>query len=187
MRPEGESNVKLKKVLIGISAAAFMTGAALAADAGVKAGVTVNDTSGNPVGTVESVSGDLAVVSTGTHKVSLPLSAFGQGDKGPIIAMTKAQLDAAASGAQANAKAELKAQLTKGATIYGPDGAPVGTIDETDAQFATLNVGDQKVKLPLDSFAKGSQGATIGMTAAQLKAAVSGAAAQQSGGTANGG
>jgi hypothetical protein len=101
--------------------------------------------------------------------------------------MTKAQLDAAASGAQANAKAELKAQLTKGATIYGPDGAPVGTIDETDAQFATLNVGDQKVKLPLDSFAKGSQGATIGMTAAQLKAAVSGAAAQQSGGTANGG
>ena len=42
--------MKLKKVLIGISAAAFMTGAALAADVGVKAGVTVNDTSGNPVG-----------------------------------------------------------------------------------------------------------------------------------------
>lgn len=167
----------LKRVLIGMSAAALMAGAAMAADAGVKAGATVNDTTGNPVGTIESVNGDLAVVSTGTNKVSLPVSAFGQGDKGPIIAMTKAQLDAAASGAKASAQAELKSQLASGATVYGPDGAPVGNVDAVDAQFATLMVGDLKVKLPLDSFAKGDKGATIGMTAAQLKAAAGGTTA----------
>lgn len=173
----------LKKVFLGISAVALMSGAALAVDASVKAGAAVSDTSGNPVGTIESVSGDLAVVSTGTNKVSLPVSAFGQGEKGPIIAMTKAQLDAAASGAKADAKADLTAQLTAGASVYGSDGAVVGTVDSTDAQFATLNLGDQKVKLPLDSFGKGAQGAVIGMTAAELKAAV-GASGQQAAATA---
>lgn len=174
-----------KKVLIGISAAALMSGAAIAAVAGIKAGATVNDTSGNPVGTIESVNGDLAVVSTGANKVSLPLSAFGQGEKGPIIAMSKTQLDAAASGAKANATAELKAQLVKGTTVYGSNGASIGTIDQVDAQFATLAIGDQKVKLPLDAFAKGTQGPMIGMTAEELKAAAGGAAAQQSAATAN--
>jgi hypothetical protein len=171
--------VNFRKVLIGISTAALMSGAALAANAAVKAGAQVNDTSGAPVGTIESVSGDLAVVSTGTNKVSLPVSAFGQGEKGPIIAMTKAQLDAAASGAKASAEAELKGQLTQGASVYGPDGAVAATVDSVDAQFATLAVGEQKVKLPLDSFSKGSQGAVIGMTGAELKAAA-GASASQS-------
>lgn len=169
--------MSFKKVLIGISAATLMAGGAMAANTAVKAGASVNDTSGNLVGTIESVNGDLAVVSTGTNKVSLPVSAFGQGDKGPIIAMTKAQLDAAASGAKADAKQEVAAQLTAGASVYGSDGAVVGTVDSTDAQFATVNVGEQKVKLPLDSFSKGAQGAVIGMTGAELKAAVGAQAA----------
>lgn len=176
----------LRKVLIGISATALMGGAAIAADAGVKAGAAVSDTSGAPVGTIEAVNGDLAVVSTGTNKVSLPVSAFGQGEKGPIIAMTKAQLDAAAGGAKANAQAELKAQLTSGASVYGSDGTLVGKVDQVDAQFVTLAMGDQKVKLPLDSFAKGTQGPAIGMTAAELKAAA-GAGAQQSAATTSSG
>jgi len=171
--------VSMKKVFLGISAAALLSGAALAAGAGVKAGAAVSDTSGNPVGTIESVSGDLAVVSTGTNKVSLPVSSFGQGTKGPIIAMTKAELDAAASGAQANARNELIAQLTAGASVYGSDGASVGTVDAADAQFVTLNLGDQKAKLPIESFSKGAQGPVIGMTAADLKAAVGGASGQQ--------
>lgn len=164
----------LKKVFLGISAAALMSGVAYAADAGVKAGAVVSDPSGGQVGTIESVNGDLAVVSTGTNKVSLPLSAFGQGAKGPVISMTKAQLDTAASGAQANAKNELAAQLKAGASVYGSDGATVGTVDSADAQFVTLNLGDQKAKLPLESFSKGAQGPVIGMTAAELKAAVGG-------------
>ncbi len=170
--------MRMKNLFLGISAAALLGGAALAADAGVKAGAAVSDTSGNPVGTIESVNGDLAVVSTGTTKVSLPVSSFGQGAKGPILAMTKAELDAAASGAQANAKSELAAQLKAGASVYGSDGASVGTVESADAQFVTLNLGDQKAKLPLESFSKGAQGPVIGMTAAELKAAI-GASGQQ--------
>jgi preprotein translocase subunit YajC len=178
--------VTLKKVFIGISAAAMLSGAAFAADASVKAGAAVSDTSGAAVGTIESVNGDLAVVSTGTNKVSLPVSAFGKGDKGPVIAMTKAQLDAAAGGAKADAKAELMTQLNTGSLVYGSDGAAVGTVESTDAQFATLKIGEQKVKLPLESFSKGAQGAVIGMTAAELKAAV-GASTQQSAAATTGG
>ncbi|MGE3746755.1 MAG: hypothetical protein AB7G25_13800 [Sphingomonadaceae bacterium] len=166
-----ESFVELKKFFIGFSAAALLSGAALAADAGVKVGAAVSDTAGNPVGTIDSVSGDLAVVSTGTNKVSLPVSSFGLGTKGPIIALTKAQLDAAANSAKADAKAELMAQLTQGATVFGSAGSAIGSIDAVDTQFVTVMVDDQKVKLPIESFSKGAQGAVIGMTADELKAA----------------
>jgi len=67
----------------------------------VVVGAAVSDTSGNPVGTIEQVQGDLAVLSTGTNKVSLPISSFGAGEKGPVLAMTKAEVDAAAAGAAA--------------------------------------------------------------------------------------
>ena len=68
--------------------------AATAAD--VKAGVSVYDQKGGLVGKVESVSAKGAVVSTGTVKASIPVSSFAKGDKGLIISMTKAELDASA-------------------------------------------------------------------------------------------
>jgi hypothetical protein len=67
---------------------------ATAAD--VKAGVTVHDQKGGVVGKIESVDSEGAVVSTGTTKAKIPLSAIGKGDKGLMIAMTKSELDAAA-------------------------------------------------------------------------------------------
>src|SRR4051812_35999932 len=66
---------------------------ATAAD--VKAGVTVHDQKGGVVGKIESVDSEGAVVSTGTTKAKIPLSAIGKGDKGLMIAMTKSELDAA--------------------------------------------------------------------------------------------
>ena len=46
---------------------------------------------------------ELAVVNTGTVKVSIPVSSFAKNDKGLVIAMTKAGIDAAAqSQAEAN-------------------------------------------------------------------------------------
>ena len=103
-----------KSVLAGALAAAAFTMPAIAQTAGAAAnvtvGATVSDTSGNPVGTIEAVNGDLAVLSTGANKVSLPLSSFGAGTKGPVIAMTKAEVDAAAAGAAAAAKADAAAQ-----------------------------------------------------------------------------
>lgn len=173
---EMEFVVNLRKLALGFTGALMMAGAAHAA--GPTAGATVYDTQGGVVGTIEGVKGDLATVSTGKNKVSVPVSAFGTGEKGPVLAMTRDQLDAAASGAKADAAAELKAQLAPGQTIYDTAGMTVGTVESSDAEFVTITVDDQKVKVPVNAFTKGEKGATIGMTAAQVKAAAAAGAAQ---------
>ncbi len=60
-----------------------------------KAGDQVYDTTGAVVGTVESVSGSNFVISTGTNKATLPMSALASGANGLTISMTKAQLNSA--------------------------------------------------------------------------------------------
>ena len=171
-----------KSILAGaMAAAAFAIPATVqAADAGanVTAGATVSDTAGNPVGTIEQVSGDLAVLSTGTNKVSLPLTSFGAGAKGPVIAMTRAEVDAAALGAAAAAKAELVAQLSKGAAVSDTTGGKVGTVEAVEGEFATIATANSKVRLPLTAFAKGPTGPVIAMTAAEIDAAAKSAAPQ---------
>ena len=143
----------------------------------VAVGAAVSDTSGNPVGTIEQVQGDLAVLSTGTHKVSLPISSFGAGEKGPVLAMTKAEVDAAASGAAAASQAELAASLAKGAQVSDTAGAKVGTIEAVEGEFAVIATANSKVRLPLSAFAKGANGPVIAMSAAELDAAAKSAAA----------
>jgi len=71
--------------------------AATAAD--VKKGVVVHDAKGGRIGTVESVSGKDAVVSTGTARASIPISSFAKDDKGLVLATTKADIDAQAKAA----------------------------------------------------------------------------------------
>ena len=65
-----------------------------------KAGDTVYDTSGQAVGTVESVSDGNFVISTGSSKATLSLASLGTGPNGPTISMTKAQLEAAIAQAK---------------------------------------------------------------------------------------
>ena len=67
----------------------------------VKAGDTVYDPSGASVGTIQAIEGDAAVLSTGSATVRIPASAISQGTKGPTIALTKAELEAEATKAQA--------------------------------------------------------------------------------------
>jgi hypothetical protein len=69
--------------------------AATAAD--VKKGVAVYDQKGGTVGTVESVSAKGAVVATGKVRVPIPVSSFAKNDKGLVISLTKAELDAQAA------------------------------------------------------------------------------------------
>jgi preprotein translocase subunit YajC len=152
------------------------TAPAAAAGANVTAGAKVFDTQGGEVGTVDSVTNGVAVVNTGTNKVGLPLASFGAGANGPIIAMTKAELDSAAAQASQQSAAELKAQLTPGATVYGAGGSQVGTIKEADAQYITLDRGKGSVKLPISAFGKGANGPMISMTAEELDKAMAAAA-----------
>ncbi|MDB5717011.1 MAG: hypothetical protein JWM38_438 [Sphingomonas bacterium] len=153
-------------------------GAAAAAPVSVAAGATVYDTQGGEVGSVDSVTGGVAVISTGTNKVGLPLTSFAMGEKGPIIAMTKTEVDAAANKAAADAAAALKAQLTPGASVYGSGGTKIGTVKEADDQFVTITMPKGPVKLPIATFSKGASGAMIGMTADDLNKAVAAASAK---------
>ena len=65
----------------------------------LKAGAEVRDPAGDLVGTVESVSAEGAVVATGESRVVIPAASFAKNDRGLVIAMSKAELDAAAKAA----------------------------------------------------------------------------------------
>lgn len=141
-------------------------------------GATVYDTSGGEVGRVDSLAQGAVVIDTGTNKVAVPATSIGAGAKGPTMAMTKSQLDAAYQQQAAQAQAGLQAKLVAGTAVSGVNGAPVGTIKAADAEFVTLTTTKGDVKLPVKGFSTGPSGnVIIGMTAAQLDAAISGAAA----------
>lgn len=147
------------------------------ANALAKVGATVYDAQGGVVGTIASTDGANAVIDTGTVKAAVPVGSLGTGAKGPTLGMTKAQLDVAAGQQSAQANQQFKSQLVAGATVYGTGGATLGTISATDAQYVTLKTAKGEAKLPIAGFGPGEKGVTLGMTAAQLDAAMSGAAA----------
>lgn len=157
------------------TAPAPAAGAAPATGAAPAAGATVYDTAGGVVGTIEQITPQGAVVSTGTNKVTVPLASLGTSPKGPLLAMTKAQLDAAADQAKASASTDLKTKLVPGTQVNGSAGTPVGTIKAADAQYVTLTTAKGDVKLPASGFGADASGKiAIGMTAAQLDAAIAG-------------
>lgn len=162
-------------------------GAATAASAStaVAAGAVVKDTTGAEVGRIVSIEGENAVLDTGTNKVTIPVTSFATGPSGPIMSMTKAQVDQAASSAQqqhqANSAQQAAQAVTQGATVRDATGAEVGTIKSVDAQFALVDTSKNEVRLPLSAFAAGPNGPVIGMSKAELDAAAE-AAAPASGG-----
>jgi hypothetical protein len=60
------------------------------------------------------------------------------------------------------------AAVSAGQTVYGPDGAAVGTIDKVENGTAVVNTGTHTVGLTLDKFGKSEKGPTISVTKAQL-------------------
>jgi preprotein translocase subunit YajC len=139
------------------------TGAASAVT--VTPGTSVVDASGAAVGTVESVTPQGAVVSTGTAKAVLPLNAFAKRDNGLAISMTKAELEAAVSTA-AQPKLEI------GAVVNDTAGGKVGSVESISGDQVTVATANAKAALPKNAFAQGPNGLVIAMTAAQLEAAV---------------
>jgi hypothetical protein len=82
-------------------AAPAATGAGRAATAAdLRAGVQVRDQQGGIVGTIESADAASAVVFTGAARGRLALTSFGSNGQGLVIAMTKAQLEAAVAAAR---------------------------------------------------------------------------------------
>lgn len=159
----------------GQSGATAPAAGATASTSALAAGAKVLDTSGGTVGTIESVEGDYAVLATTKNKVRLPKTSFALGPNGPVIAMTAAQIDAAAAQASPaqTAAATGKTNVAQGAAVSDMQGGSVGTIAAVDGQFATVQLtSGTKVRLPVSAFAAGTNGGLkIAMTAQQLGAA----------------
>lgn len=66
-----------------------------------KAGDVVYDTAGQQAGSVDSVNGDVVVVTTAEGKGSMPLTEFAMGEKGLTLNHTKAELETAIRAAKA--------------------------------------------------------------------------------------
>lgn len=63
-----------------------------------------------------------------------------------------------------------------GVKVFDPSGTEVGTIKALDAQYATIATANGDVKLPAAGVGPGPNGAAVGLTAAQIDAAVAQAA-----------
>jgi hypothetical protein len=134
--------------------------------AGVTAGAKVVDTTGADVGTIESVANGNAILSTGTAKVSVPISSFAKGPTALVFGMTKADIESKVAQASS-----APVDITVGAVVSGPAGAKVGTVKEVAADGVTVASETAQAKLPKASFAKGPSGLVIGMTPEQFDAA----------------
>lgn len=159
---------------LALAALALSATPALAAG-NVAVGATVYGPQGNPVGSIVSVDDGLAVVDTGKHKVPLNLEAYGPGDKGPTITVTKAQLDTMMDQQLAAATAKRDAALIPGAAVKTADGAALGAIATVDGDNIVIDRdGDEtnKVTLLREHFDALDTGLTARLTEAQIDAAV---------------
>ena len=132
----------------------------------VTVGAKVSDSTGADVGTIESVSGGNAVISTGTAKASIPVSSFAQGPKGLVVGITKADLEAAVAKAAAT-----PADIAVGASVSDDKGGAVGKVAAVSGDLVTVETPNAKAQLPRTAFAQGPNGLVIAMTAAQLEQA----------------
>lgn len=156
---------------------ASISGAAFAQAADIQAGATVYDPQGGTVGTVDSVSNGVAVVNTGAHTVALPLDKFATSEKGPVISVTKQQLDDIAAQADADAAAKLDTALVAGAAVTDNAGVALGTIDKVEGDNVVLKTEKGPVALTRKYFAVRDGALMALVTKDQVLAALNGAAA----------
>lgn len=130
-------------------------------------GAQVLDGSGNPVGTITAVNGDVVTVKTDKVDATLGKASFAQQDGKLYIGNTQAELNALVE--QANSAAA--ASLAVGAAVKDSTGAAAGTIDAIDAEFVTIKLASGKsVRLPISGIAGSATGAVVGATLADLEA-----------------
>ncbi|WP_375392114.1 hypothetical protein [uncultured Sphingomonas sp.] len=118
-----------------------------------------------------------ALAQTTTGQVPTP--APSQTPPAPAPGQTASPAPAAAAPAaapgQASAVAPAVVNPAVGVKVYDPSGTEVGTIIAMDAQFVTVKTARGEVRLPVAGVGPGPNGAAVGLTAAQLDAAVSAA------------
>lgn len=168
--------MKFTKLAVAAAlATAAVSGAAFAQE--VAAGATVYGPEGQAVGTVETVADGVVTLDTGKHKAPLPADAFGKGDKGPTITVTKAQLDAMIDEQLAAAAAQRDAALVEGAAVATADGQALGVVKSVAGDAVVVERAAGPVELKREHFAVAQTGNLMALfTAAQIDAAVAAAA-----------
>ena len=73
-----------------------------------------------------------------------------------------------AAPASAPAPAQAESQVAAGATVYGPQGNVVGTIESVANGQTVLDTGKHKVPLAVNMYGPGDTGPTITVTKVQL-------------------
>ncbi|MGI8944007.1 MAG: hypothetical protein ACR2FJ_07240 [Qipengyuania sp.] len=168
--------MKFAKLAVAAIAPAFILGATPAlANEQVAVGATVYGPEGNEVGQIVQVEGGQAVLDTGKHKVPLGVDMYGQGETGPTITVTKAQLDGMVDAQLAEAAAKRDAALVVGAEAMAADHAPLGTVLEIEGDNVVIaRGGDEmnKVTLLRTHFDATDHGLMARLTNAQIDAAM---------------
>jgi len=161
------------RLILGTFAA---LGVALATPAAAQSvGMQVVDTAGAPVGTVTDVNGDNIQVKTDKHEALLPMASFTLNNGKLLFGLTQAQLN---SKIEESAAASAKA-IVAGATLNGSTGATLGKIEAVENGQVTISLDSGKrIQIPVSGLRGNADGTvTIGYTAEQLQALVSGSAA----------
>ena len=164
----------MKFAKLAIAAIALSATPALANEQ-VVAGAQVTGPEGNPVGTIVTVDNGQAVLDTGKHKVPLAVNMYGEGENGPTITVTKAQLDGMIDAQLAEAAAKRDAALVTGAEALAADDAPLGTVLEINGDNVVIaRNGDEtdKVTLLRTHFDATDAGLKARLTNAQIDAAM---------------
>ena len=85
------------------------------------------------------------------------------------LALAAAALTTTAAVAPGVAVAqEAAASVAAGTTVYGNDGAEIGTVETVDGETAILVVDGMKAPVPAATFGTGENGATLNATKAQI-------------------
>lgn len=151
----------MKFAKLAVAAVALAATPALANDQ-VVAGATVTGPEGNAVGTIVAVENGQAIIDTGKHKVPLAVEMYGEGETGPTITVTKAQLDSMMDAQLAEASAKLDAALVVDAAVVSADGQPVGTVYTIDTEDMVIVKNDAGIiTLTRDSFTLSPEGALM--------------------------
>jgi len=151
--------------------AALLLSTAPAAAQSVQAGATVTDPQGGEVGTVVRVEGDHLVLRTDRHEVLLPVASFTPTDETVLFGMTRAELNASVD----QALAQAQQSIAVGTMVYDRDGAPIGPVEETDAETITVKLGEAPIRVPRSGIAPAPNGVRIGATVAELRAQIAAA------------
>ena len=131
---------------------------AFAQAGGFTIGAEVLDSSGNPVGTVTAVNGDVVAVKTDKVEANLGKASFAQQDGKLYIGNTQAELNALVE----KTNAAVEASLAVGAPVKDSAGAAVGTIEAIDTEFVTLKLASGKsIRIPRNGIAGSAEGAVV--------------------------